>query len=207
MESQIEKSDTNLVLKTSNCFVSAQQKSDSIDVFLDSFSKKFTPLDRFPKSLKSLLQDCMADDRCIVISQDEELAAVVGYSMKKKRFFKIELSSICKQYGSMRGFYYWSIIQLLHKKPTKRNTIFIEALAVSPNFRGEGLGRKLIYEVSKLAEQQKIKKIRLEVVNSNERALRMYQRCGFRVKSTQKIHLLTKFLGFSKVYLMEKNIR
>ena len=57
----------------------------------------------------------------------------------------------------------------------------LEFILVSPQTRGQGVGRVLVNTVSAWARELGAEEIRLEVRASNARALRLYRRCGFTV--------------------------
>lgn len=61
-----------------------------------------------------------------------------------------------------------------------KKVLNVHDLAVLPAMRGKGVGRKLLDEVVKLAQESDCCKVTLEVREDN-RARRLYERCGFSV--------------------------
>jgi len=55
----------------------------------------------------------------------------------------------------------------------------IANLAVHPDFRSQGVGKKILQEILNRACQRKIKRVTLEVRESNQAALKLYQGFGF----------------------------
>ena len=55
----------------------------------------------------------------------------------------------------------------------------IANLAVHPEFRNQGLGKKILQEILNRACQRKVKKVTLEVRESNQFGLKLYQAFGF----------------------------
>lgn len=55
----------------------------------------------------------------------------------------------------------------------------IANLAVYPEFRNQGIGKKILQEILNRACQRKIKKVTLEVRESNQFGLKLYQAFGF----------------------------
>ncbi|CAM3349749.1 MULTISPECIES: GNAT family N-acetyltransferase [Saccharibacillus] len=53
-------------------------------------------------------------------------------------------------------------------------------VAVHPAYQGLGVGRKLIESVKLHTRRRGIKKLRLRVLSTNERAIAFYVRCGFK---------------------------
>jgi len=76
-------------------------------------------------------------------------------------------------------------------------------IAVHPDFRGRGVGRRLIEAVESLCRQRDFQRILLEVRKDNEVARRLYQDLGFEAAGTRKdfygpgqdAHLYIKYLG------------
>ncbi|MBN1621708.1 MAG: ribosomal protein S18-alanine N-acetyltransferase [Endomicrobiales bacterium] len=87
---------------------------------------------------------------------------------------------------------YWKILNEAH----------LTNLAIHPEYRGMGLGRKLLAYVINNVTQQDIEKILLEVRESNEAAKRLYISMGFNVTG-----LRPKYYGTENAVLMEKNIK
>lgn len=56
---------------------------------------------------------------------------------------------------------------------------YIEAIAVKPEFRGMGIGSKLLNEAEKILYKKGIEKVRLNVKNSNLKALSFYLKNGY----------------------------
>jgi ribosomal protein S18 acetylase RimI-like enzyme len=57
----------------------------------------------------------------------------------------------------------------------------IEVMAVLPEYQGRGLGRRFIDIAKSQASARNIDLLSLHVFESNEGAIRLYERCGFRV--------------------------
>lgn len=62
----------------------------------------------------------------------------------------------------------------------------IERVAVHPRFRGQGLGRKLMEAMEEYARSQGVADISLEVRKGNEKAINLYESCGFVKEAIRK---------------------
>ena len=65
---------------------------------------------------------------------------------------------------------FWHVIDEIH----------IGNLAVSPKFRRLGIASSLIKNIIKLGQQWQVKRITIEVRQSNENAIKLYHGFGFR---------------------------
>lgn len=76
------------------------------------------------------------------------------------------------------------------------NEYYISNIAVYPEFRGVGLGKMLLTKVEDEAKASGLERCVLDVVTSNEGAIRLYQKMGYRIDGNAR----------SRVYRMVKII-
>ncbi|MER2174886.1 MAG: GNAT family N-acetyltransferase [Carnobacterium sp.] len=60
------------------------------------------------------------------------------------------------------------------------------AVGVHSEFRGRGVGTELFYKLFELAEQQQIHRLELTVLTTNEAALNLYKKMGFKIEGLKK---------------------
>ncbi|MGF1494977.1 MAG: ribosomal protein S18-alanine N-acetyltransferase [Microcoleaceae cyanobacterium] len=70
----------------------------------------------------------------------------------------------------------WAILEEAH----------ITVLAVHPDYQGRGLGQALLYALLKSAKQRQLERATLEVRASNQVALTLYEKFGFRLAGRRK---------------------
>lgn len=58
----------------------------------------------------------------------------------------------------------------------------LTVIAVHPNFRRQGIAKRIVFALFKEAQQKGIKTATLEVNIQNQAAIGLYQACGFRTK-------------------------
>ncbi len=66
--------------------------------------------------------------------------------------------------------------------PSQEHVLEIGGLAVDPNYRGTGLGRRLVDEAAQEARRRGATKLSLRVLAPNRAARRVYDSCGFEVE-------------------------
>lgn len=64
--------------------------------------------------------------------------------------------------------------------------VYITNVAVDEEFRSKGYGRKLVDHLVKRAEEETALFVTLEVRESNEKAIRLYEKCGFKRAGERK---------------------
>lgn len=70
--------------------------------------------------------------------------------------------------------------------PIKKDTVEIMNVAVSEEFQGQGIGKKLILDAIERARKLGYKTIEIGTGNSSIGQLALYQKCGFRISSIDK---------------------
>jgi ribosomal protein S18 acetylase RimI-like enzyme len=56
---------------------------------------------------------------------------------------------------------------------------WIQSLYIQPEFRGQGLFEELLAALESAAQTSGVRELRLYVEQNNQRAIRVYERCGF----------------------------
>ncbi|MFC1501458.1 ribosomal protein S18-alanine N-acetyltransferase [Elusimicrobiota bacterium] len=74
-------------------------------------------------------------------------------------------------------------------------------LAVHPDYRSKGVGKKILNYLLSVLNEKKVKKVFLEVRNSNENAKKLYGFAGF-----EKVGMRPKYYCNEDAVLMAKNL-
>ncbi|MHA1555903.1 MAG: GNAT family N-acetyltransferase [Candidatus Heimdallarchaeota archaeon] len=87
-----------------------------------------------------------------------------------------------------------------------RETLYIDQIGISVDFRRKGLGKKLMNFAIEKAIKIGCKKVKLDVIAKNEGAIALYNNLGFTITKTNETKLGEVFLGIRKYYTMEKKL-
>ncbi|WP_313140030.1 GNAT family N-acetyltransferase [Rhizobium croatiense] len=104
-------------------------------------------------------EDCYRDTHVIAKVQ-QEFAAFPDET--KGEIFVAELAGVIVGWGAREG---------------ERN--YVSDLWVHPDCQGKGVGRALLLHLCELMATEGLATVRLETHARNERAIRLYERCGF----------------------------
>lgn len=66
----------------------------------------------------------------------------------------------------------------------------IHAFGVLPDYRGRGYGRQMLEEAIRCIRARNQKPIALEVETTNRAAIRLYETCGFRIRTTYNYYIV-----------------
>lgn len=75
---------------------------------------------------------------------------------------------------------------VVHKRLSNGNLNARLGIAVKDDYQGRGVGYKLMNELLALAKNKNVGRIYLEVLSVNAKALRLYQKYGFRIVRIRK---------------------
>jgi len=145
----------------------------------------------------------------IIVAEVEGcIAGVVHLDYLGKRVSKGETLCVFKliqKYGLFRLLKVREMGRFFEHE-VKEGELHIHGIVVSNKFRGMGIGSKLFKEIENIAEEKNLKKITLEVLDTNVSAYKLYKRLGFIDISNS---IFTKkqqkyFKSYSHLYMMKK---
>lgn len=64
--------------------------------------------------------------------------------------------------------------------------VYLGGVAIHPSFAGKGHGRKMLQEIIDLAKRRNFSRIELSVAVINEKAIQLYEKCGFEKEGVLK---------------------
>lgn len=64
----------------------------------------------------------------------------------------------------------------------------VSSMWVAPEARNRGIGTALIEQITDSARREGVRELQLEVTDGNDEALRLYERCGFRLTGRTSPH-------------------
>jgi putative acetyltransferase len=71
------------------------------------------------------------------------------------------------------------MFKLIPQKHRNSHILYLGGVAIEPASSGKGLGRQMIEELTDLAVGSGYTRIELTVATSNQRAIHLYESCGF----------------------------
>ena len=92
----------------------------------------------------------------------------------------------------------------LLEKGLPKNLLYIEAIAVSDEARGMGIGTQLLTVAESVARGSGFEGLELRVIQENYRARLLYEREGFRMTGTEDTGFIYPLVGFKSAHKMEK---
>lgn len=205
-------------IKSERIIIRKYKESDATKVTLliiEAFGSKFTNLKHIDKTvLSDLLKELKIEKELIhsenyVAEINDEVVGIIGLRQKHdyrdKGYNYIELM---KLYGVRNVIVVLLSLKLMGLQEIRYNEIYIEHVAVSPKFRGRGVGSSLIKHcTNKYEKLNNALILSLNVAGNNKGSIKLYKRLGFKAVSTSHSILAMMFLGEMTWIYMEKKLK
>jgi len=188
-------------------FLPDEYKDQAIKLYFFALKDKLEPILGIDGRGQAAIGTNLVADRCIVAIYDNQLVGILGIQTDNGGFINPPLKMLVKLYGIFGGTFKMGALALLHH-PTAYDELYVDGVAVAKELRGKGIGSRLFGLVEKVALNRGIRKISLDVIETNLRAKAFYERLGFAETKQQNLwpfNLIFKF-PFKSATQMVKTI-
>jgi GNAT superfamily N-acetyltransferase len=180
-------------------------------IFYAAFRDKIEHLELFPRSPEQamhILARSFCADRGFYALEQGKVIGVVGFEGRDgRRFVELTWTVLASEFGWFGASWRYAWIKVMHRfERPSANTLRVEALAVAESARGQGVGTLLLNRVLDHARKCSYGAVALEVVDTNPRARRLYERLGFVTLKTAWYSPITRRAGFTRVAYMRKTL-
>ena len=134
------------------------------------------------------------------------IVGVVGLRTADRAFWTPRLSVLRRYLRLGRALMVYVVLRVETARRVNRDEIHVQALAVDADLRGQGIGSALLAAVEGRARASGIRRLSLDVVDTNPHARRLYERLGFQAVKTTWYGPLTRRAGFSASTRMRKAV-
>ena len=182
-------------------------KDQALELYLHALRDKLEPIIGLDSRALKVLGSNLAANRCMAAVCDQQLAGIIGTQTEKGGFLNPTLKSMVEVYGLAGGILRMFGLALLHHS-TAADEIYVDGIAVRKEMRGRGVGSRLLEMLEETALKQGIRRLTLEVIDTNPRAEALYKRLGYVVRKRRIIWPLNWCIRFpfKAACLMEKKL-
>jgi ribosomal protein S18 acetylase RimI-like enzyme len=172
-------------------------------LYLGAFEGKVGPVFGRGDTGVAMLATCLDLTRCLVATAGGRLAGVAGFCLDRRRLVRAPgWRDLVGLHGPVRAGLALLLHGLLRRRETP-DTLLMDGIAVAPALRGQGIGGCLLRAVRALAGRHGRGWVRLDVVDTNPAARRLYLRAGFVPVAEQRLGALgQRLFGFSAATTM-----
>lgn len=124
------------------------------------------------------------------------LVGLAGYKTRDGSFTDgMTYNALLKHAGPLRGT--WAaLVFSLYERSLTPGQLLMDGIVVDASMRGHGIGTRLLNELTTFARSSGYGTVRLDVIDTNPNARRMYERNGFTATGTERFGYLRWLLGF-----------
>jgi ribosomal protein S18 acetylase RimI-like enzyme len=149
-----------------------------------------------PISRMAVLKEGFNPAFSFVAISDGEMVGIAGFktgqgSLTGGISFRV-LKEEIGFWGAIRAV----LVLTLFQRNQVPGQLLMDGIGVSPKMRGSGIGTELLHSLIEYAKKEGYRSVRLDVIDTNPAAQRLYQRVGFTPVKTEQFAYLKWLLGF-----------
>ena len=144
----------------------------------------------------ALLAACFIPEFALSAYDDDELVGLAGFhTLEGSLTGGLDLRTLLKELGIFAGVRAALVFSIYDRVPIP-GQLLMDGIVVSPDHRGAGIGTGLLERLLNHATDNGYSTVRLDVIDTNVGAKRLYERMGFEVSKTERFPHLRWLLGF-----------
>ncbi len=189
--------------------IQLEHKKDAAQLYALAFQNKFKRILGDTEAVTELMKNSINRHNAIsAVSSDNELLGISGFHLNKTSLVGLKLKDFTKHFGFSRGCFKYVILAILfYRKPDTKTQLLMDGIAVKEDNRGQGIGKLLFSELEQFARDKNLSSIKLDVIDENPKAKKLYKRIGFVCTKHHKLPLfIFKLIGVSGVTTMVKKL-
>lgn len=172
-------------------------------LYEEAFGPKIAAAIPRPAARAAVIERGLRPDHALVAIRGNEIVGVAGFKDEMgsltggitPRVLRGELGIA----GAVRAM---AVLALMERRPSP-GELLMDGIAVSATHRGTGAGTALLRATIDLARSAGCRTVRLDVIDTNRAARRLYERVGFTAVRTSRFPYLRWLLGFGASTQME----
>jgi ribosomal protein S18 acetylase RimI-like enzyme len=184
---------------------SESQLDQAIEIYYCAFKKKIRALIKSKEKALVIYKKSLNADRVLYALLDEKVAGIIGLHYDNKNFMEIRYRDLREYFNPVFSYFIYFVYKRMSPK-LKNDVMRIDSIAVEVIARGQGIGSILIEKVFELAKDKGFKEVVLEVVDTNPKAKKLYEKIGFKEKKMVKFYFTSRVAGFSSEFIMSYNM-
>ena len=178
------------------------QQQAATELYCSAFAQKLSPFLGSPERAARFLVQGLENGRLFSAVDGESVVGVAGFKQAGKGMFEPGVPAFFTEYGFSAPIRLAAL--LLMERMERPGELLMDGIAVAPHLRGQGVGGRLLQAIEDHARCLGERSIRLDVIDTNPGARRLYERSGFTAVRSRGTGLLSPFLPFGSILQMRK---
>jgi ribosomal protein S18 acetylase RimI-like enzyme len=171
-------------------------RRDAATIYYEAFKRKLSPFLGAPETCIAILEADFNSECAIAASEGEHLVGIAGMSFAGKKLLKPRFATLRQHFGVASAGWRYVMFNVMGERHPEKGQLVMDGLAVHPDMRGCGVGSLLLDAVIGFARERGLTNVRLDVVDTNPDARRLYERKNFVATATHYYGFITESLGF-----------
>lgn len=171
-------------------------RDQAAQLYYEAFRQKLAPIFKDEAAAKRILAADFNGRYALVALDGERLVGIAGVKHDGGQLAALKWASFRQQFGLLRGTGRYLLLALL-SRTQRHGELLMDGIVVDAAARGQGIGSLLLDAVIAYARERGDKTVRLDVVDTNPDAQRLYTRKGFVAEKSQHYGWMTRWMGFT----------
>lgn len=183
-----------------------EERLNAVTLYDAAFGAKLGVAIPDAKRRLALFTDGITPERSIAAMQKGRVVGLAGFYADDTSFTSGITTKLLRKHLGLFGMLRAAVILSLYERKPHAGELLMDGIAVDPAMRGQGIGTGLLRALFNYASEHGYQSVRLDVIDTNPGARRLYEREGFVAAQTNSYPLLKGLLGFSASTTMIKAI-
>lgn len=176
--------------------IPTEQKQRAAELFDQAFGAKLAVAIADEEKRKSIFAESFFLDFAFTATSDHTLIGLAGFSTSEGSLTRgLTYKKLLSHLGFLKGNRAALILSFFERK-ARASELLMDGIVVDEKYRGQGIGSLLFDALFQFAQDQNYRTIRLDVIDTNPDAKRLYQKLGFVEEKAERFEFLRSTLGF-----------
>lgn len=173
-----------------------EQAEEAACLYDEAFGPKLAIAIPEAEARRDILAKGMNPGFCFAAFRSGAMVGIAGFKTPTGSLTgAISLPQLLRRLGFFRSLRALMVL-LLFKRSMAPNQLLMDGIGVSSSARGGGIGSRLLLALLAHARAEGFASVRLDVIETNSSARRLYERIGFVETRTERFPYLRWLLGF-----------
>ncbi len=157
------------------------------------------------RALRFLERVIRADHVIVALGPRDQLLGIAGFKTPQGSFANGKPGDLAAIYGTLGALWRRALLGWL-SDGLDNDRFLLDGISVAAEARSQGLGAALLSAICAEAQARGYDQVRLDVIDTNWRAVALYKRLGFVVTNRQSIGPLRLVFGFASATTMVRHL-
>jgi len=189
--------------------INEEHKVEAAQLYAKAFERKFVKILGPVEEVAALFSKGInVKNGICAISPDNELIGIAGFQFNDTKLIEVGFKDFINQFGMFRGLFKLIFLGVLfYRKADDKNQLLMDGIVVKEGNRGQGIGKALFEKLEYFSRENKLSTLKLDVIDENPKAKKLYEKIGFVTKRYQKVpNGIKGLIGVSGVSTMVKEL-